>query len=261
MLITFIFLVIAGIAAGLLASIAGLASLVSYPALLLVGLPPVIANVTNTTALIFSGIGSTFSSLKELRGHWKELLVYTLLSLIGSIGGSMLLLIAPASSFEKVVPFFIFFAGILLFTSGRKNAVATSKLKNAAVKKHNKWWISLLSLIGICVVGAYTGYFGAAGGVIFLAILSVITDHDFATVNAMKNTIAFAGNLVATLIFIFNSHIDWLFVAPLGFGLLIGGYLGPIIVRHVNIHLLRSLISLAAFGLAIYLFVTAYFFS
>ncbi|KRL34696.1 sulfite exporter TauE/SafE family protein [Liquorilactobacillus uvarum] len=261
MLLTFIFLIIAGIVAGLLASIAGLASLVSYPALLIVGLPPVIANITNTTALIFSGIGSTFSSLKELQGHWKELLIYTLLSLIGSIGGSILLLAAPASSFEKVVPFFIFFAGILLFISGRKNAGPTAKLKKASTKTKNKWWLSLFSLLGICLVGAYTGYFGAAGGVIFLAILSIITSHDFATVNAMKNTIAFAGNLVAAIIFVFKSHIDWMFVAPLGFGLLIGGYLGPIIVRHVNIHLLRALISLAAFGLSIYLFITAYFFS
>lgn len=72
MILTFAFLIIAGFAAGLLASVAGLASLVSYPALLAVGLPPVIANVTNTTALIFSGIGSTVSSLRELHGHWKN---------------------------------------------------------------------------------------------------------------------------------------------------------------------------------------------
>lgn len=108
-------------------------------------------------------------------------------------------------------------------------------------------------------MGGYTGYFGAAGGVIFLAILSVITDDRFAVVNAMKNVIAFAGNLVATIIFIFKSNINWLYVIPLGFGLLIGGYTGPIIVRHANIHLLRILISLAAFGLAGYLFVEAYF--
>lgn len=259
MILTFIFLIIAGFAAGLLASVAGLASLVSYPALLAVGLPPVIANVTNTTALIFSGIGATASSMKELRGHWKKLTLYVILSLIGSIGGSVLLLIAPASSFEKVVPFFILFAGILLFMSGRKKDVSTSKLKQAHETPSKHFWVSLISLTGIVLVGAYTGYFGAAGGVIFLAILSVITDDQFTVVNAMKNVIAFAGNLIATVIFIFKSHIDWILVIPLGFGLLIGGYTGPIIVRHSNIHLLRILISLAAFGLAAYLFVTAYF--
>lgn len=259
MVLIFIFLMIAGFAAGLLASIAGLASLVSYPALLAIGVPPVIANVTNTTALIFSGIGATASSLKELRGHWKKLLVFVVLSLVGSVGGSILLLVAPASSFEKVVPFFILAAGILLFLSGRKKDVHTTKLKSAHATPQHRWWVSLISLTGIVLVGAYTGYFGAAGGVIFLAILSVITDDKFTVVNAMKNVIAFAGNLIATIIFIFKSHIDWLYVVPLGFGLLLGGYTGPIIVRHVNIHLLRALISLAAFGLAGYLFVTAYF--
>jgi uncharacterized membrane protein YfcA len=255
----FIFLIIAGFVAGLLASVAGLASLASYPALLMVGLPPVIANVTNTTALVFSGIGSMASSIKELRGNWKRLGVYVGLSLVGSIGGSILLLMAPAASFEKVVPFFILVAGILLWMSGRKKDVSTRKLKaaNATAEKH--FWVSFISLAGIVLVGAYTGYFGAAGGVIFLAILSIIMDDKFTVVNATKNAIAFIGNLVAAIIFIFKSHIDWLYVIPLGFGLLIGGYTGPIIVRHANIHLLRVLISLAAFGLAIYLFITAYF--
>lgn len=259
MVLTFVFLIIAGFAAGLLASVAGLASLASYPALLLVGLPPVIANVTNTTALIFSGIGSMASSLKELRGNWKRLAIYIGLSLVGSVIGSYLLLIAPASSFEKIVPFFILLAGILLLLSGCKKDVSTRKMKEAHATPKKHFWVSLISLIGIVLVGAYTGYFGAAGGVIFLAILSVIMDEKFAVINATKNAIAFVGNLVATIIFIFKSHIAWLYVIPLGFGLLIGGYTGPIIVRHANVHLLRALIALAAFGLAGYLFVTAYF--
>lgn len=259
MISTFLFLIVAGFGAGLLASTAGMASLISYPALLSVGLPPVLANVTNTTALIFSGIGSTVSSLKELKGHWKKLSLYIALSLIGSIGGSFLLLIAPASTFKKVVPFFILAAGILLWASSRKKATSTDKMKEAHKTTSKRFWITLISWIGIVLVGAYTGYFGAAGGVIFLAILSVITDDRFVVVNAMKNVIAFAGNLIATIIFIFKTNIDWLLVIPLGLGLLIGGYTGPIIVRHANIHVLRALISLAAFGLAAYLFVTAYF--
>ncbi|MFT8727388.1 MAG: sulfite exporter TauE/SafE family protein [Liquorilactobacillus ghanensis] len=252
--LTFIFLIAAGFVAGLLASVAGLASLASYPALLLVGLPPVLANVTNTTALIFSGIGSTMSSLRELHGHWKKVALFTFLASCGSVAGSWLLLIAPASSFEKIVPFFIFAAGLLLLLSSRKKGISKNSLPTQA-----NIWISFVSLIGIFFVGGYTGYFGAAGGVIFLAILSLITNNQFATVNAMKNVIAFAGNLIATLIFVFKTHVAWLMVVPLGFGLLIGGYLGPIIVRHANIHLLRALIAIAAFGLASYLFITAYF--
>jgi uncharacterized membrane protein YfcA len=247
-------LIIAGFLAGLLASVAGLASLASYPALLLVGLPPVLANVTNTTALVFTGIGSTISSLKELHGHWKKVLILTLLSTGGSILGSLLLLLAPAASFEKIVPFFILIAGILLLASSRK----TSHLQLNS-EKLSDFWLNLLSFGGIFLVSGYTGYFGAAGGVITLAILLVIINENFAIVNAIKNFLGFISNLIAAIIFIFKVRIDWKMVVPLGIGLLIGGYLGPVIVRHVNVHLLRVLIALAAFGLAIYLFVTTYF--
>ncbi|WP_281164525.1 sulfite exporter TauE/SafE family protein [Liquorilactobacillus sicerae] len=253
-LFIFVFLIIAGFVAGLLSSIAGLASLASYPALLLIGLPPVLANVTNTTALVFTGIGSLISSLKELHGHWKKVMVLTLLSTGGSILGSLLLLLAPAASFEKVVPFFILFAGILLLSSSRKNNHFQFNFQRIP-----DFWLNLLSFGGIFLVGGYTGYFGAAGGVITLAILLVIINEDFATVNAVKNLLGFACNLIAAIIFIFKTKIDWTMVIPLGIGLLIGGYVGPVIVRHANIHLLRILIALAAFGLAAYLFITAYF--
>lgn len=256
MLWVILFLIIAGFLAGLMQSVAGLASLVSYPALLIVGVPPVIANVTNTTALIFSGFGSLVSSSKELRGHWKKLSLFIVLSLIGSIGGSCLLLLLPSSSFEKVVPFFIFAAGILLLMSSRKKKIVGNDIGKSGNKVSSLQWI--VSSICIIFVGGYTGYFGAAGGVLFLAILSAITDDEFHIVNAMKNVIGFASNLIATFIFIFKSHIAWHYVIPMGIGLLVGGYVGPIIVRHVNIHVLRILISFAAFGLAIYLMIKAF---
>ncbi len=255
----FIFLVAAGFIAGILQSIAGLASLASYPALLLAGVSPVIANVTNTTSLIFSGIGATLSSLKDLRGHRKKLLQFILLSLIGSIIGSVLLLIAPASSFEKVVPFFILVAGILLLVSNRQKGDPIKNIQNTQKAANKPRWIIYLNMVLIVFVSVYVGYFGAAGGVLFLAILSFITDDNFIVVNAMKNVITLVGNLTATIIFIFKSHIAWLFVIPLAIGLFIGGYVGPIIVRRVNIHLLRVLIFLLALGLAVYLFITAYF--
>ncbi|WP_282802406.1 sulfite exporter TauE/SafE family protein [Secundilactobacillus kimchicus] len=259
MLLTIIFLFLAGIVAGLLASTAGLASVASYPALLAVGLPPVLANVTNTAALIFSGLGAITSSIKELRGHWRQVSLFVVLSLLGSVGGSWLLLAAPAESFEKVVPFFILIAAVMLLLSGRETGSSTDALKAARQHPLKRFLILLASYLGIVLVGAYTGYFGAAGGVLFLAFLSVILDDDFAVVNAIKNVIAFAGNFVATVIFVFRSHIVWHFVLVMGIGLFIGGYLGPVIVRHVNIKLLRSLIALAAIVLAVNLFVKAYF--
>ncbi len=232
-------------------SIAGLASLASYPALLLVGLPPVLANVTNTIALVFAGIGSTISSLKELHGHWKKVLLFIVLSLLGGIAGSLFLLLAPAASFEKSVPFFVLTAGILIIISSFR------KIKTNTAKNNNRW-ISLLSLVGIFLAGSYDGYFGAGGGIIYLALLSLVVKDRFVTVNAMKNVIASAANLIATIIFIFKFNIAWLTVIPLGIGLLVGGYLGPIIIRHSNVHFLQILIAFASFGLAAYLFIKTY---
>ncbi|MBT9671367.1 TSUP family transporter [Secundilactobacillus kimchicus] len=255
---TIVFVFFAGVAAGLLASTAGLASVVSYPALLAVGLPPVLANVTNTAALIFSGLGAITASIKELRGHWRRVSLFVVLSLLGSVGGSWLLLAAPAESFEKVVPFFILTAALMLLISGRQTSSTTDSLRAARQHPNKRFLVLLASYLGVILVGAYTGYFGAAGGVLFLALLSVILDDEFAVINAIKNVMAFAGNFVATIIFIFRSHIVWHFVIVMGVGLFIGGYLGPVIVRHVNIKLLRALIALAAMVLAVDLFIKAY---
>lgn len=91
--------------------------------------------------------------------------------------------------------------------SGRNKDTSTRKMREAHASPEKHFWVALISLTGIVVVGAYTGYFGAAGGVIFLAILSIIMDEKFTVINATKNAIAFIGNLVATIIFIFKSHI------------------------------------------------------
>lgn len=106
---TAIFLLLGGVGGGLLSSIASMASLASYPVLLAVGIPPVYANVTNDAALIWTSIGSTISSIKELKGHWKETWFFTIFTVLGSIVGCMLLLSFPSSVFEKAVPFFIAF--------------------------------------------------------------------------------------------------------------------------------------------------------
>lgn len=124
---TIIFLLIGGVAGGLLSSVASMASLASYPVLLAVGIPPVYANVTNDAALIWTSIGSTISSTKELKGHWKETWFYTIFTVIGSVLGCVLLLSLPSSVFEKAVPFFIAFSGIMIIISGKHNALNTAK--------------------------------------------------------------------------------------------------------------------------------------
>lgn len=251
----FAFLLIAGIGAGLTSTLAGLASLVSYPALLAIGVPPVIANVTNTAALVFTGVGSAVSSLPELRGRGKFLWRLILLVSLGSIFGSALLLIAPAATFEKVVPFFIIAAGLLLLFSDR---LPTQEHRPGEPARTLTFGQEAAQTIVIFVTGAYAGYFGAAAGVVMLATLTLTVDQPFIVSNSMKNLTGFAANAIATVIYAFTTKIEWLMVIPLGIGLFIGGYIGPIIARRLPVQLLRFIIAALAFLLAAKLFAQAY---
>lgn len=252
----------AGILAGIVGSVAGLASLVSYPALLAVGIPPVFANVTNTAALVFSAVGSGTSSRRELRGHGRDLLGLLPLTVLGSVFGSILLLLAPASSFEHVVPFFILAAAVLILRPELSQLLARGRAKPAVKNNHGEFHrraVKIVCSVAVFFVGAYTGYFGAAGGVVLLALLAIISSAKFAEYNALKNVSLGASNLIASIIFIFRSHVYWLAALPLAVGFFIGGFIGPNIVRHVSQKLLRILIAIGAAGLAVFLFVQTYF--
>lgn len=167
---TIIFLLLGGVAGGLLSSVASMASLASYPVLLAVGIPPVFANVTNDAALIWTSIGSTVSSTKELKGHWKQVWFYTIFTVVGSILGCILLLSFPPKIFEKAVPFFIAFSGIMIIVSGKRHSLNTQEQPT---------WLKIIYFIALLIMGMYTGYFGAAGGVIVLVLLTYITNDKF----------------------------------------------------------------------------------
>lgn len=248
----FVFLLLGGVVAGLLSSVASMASLASYPVLLMTGVPPIFANVTNDAALIWTSFGSTISSTKELHRHWGQVAYYSLYTIIGSIIGCVLLLIFPSSVFEKVVPFFIAFSGLMILVSGQHQH------HNLQPQKRS-WRQRIFYAFLLLIMGAYTGYFGAAGGVIVLVILTYMTDDNFLVINAIKNVICGFANLVALLIFIFTSRIYWDKAIPLATGMFIGGYVGPSIMRKVPANLIRILIALLAFGQAGYLFMKAYF--
>lgn len=244
MLITI--LIVVGILGGLCQTIAGLASLVSYPALLALGLSPILANVTNTVSLVFSGVSSTFASLKELKGSKKELSLILPITLIGCISGSLLLFVLPENIFKKIVPFFILFAAIaeILPKPVRPNHVGVGS--------------EILSFFGVFLVGVYSGYFGAAAGVLMLVLLGVISKFSFATYNAEKNFTFACANIISSIVYGLHTTLLWSWIIPLGCGFFIGGYLGPIIVRHANIKLLKIIISLGAIILAGTLFYQAY---
>ena len=241
-------LIIAGFGGGLSGSIAGLASLVSYPALLAVGLPPVTANVTNTVALVFSSTGSVWGSLPELRGQRARVRQLAIAGMVGGAAGAVLLLLTPADSFEKAVPILIALAAVAILARRRL-------IQDHAPPNHP---VGARTVLGVGVVGVYGGYFGAGAGVMLLALLLLSTGDTMPRANAVKNVVLGLANGVAAVGFVAFGPVRWIVVPPLGLGLLLGGRLGPSIVRRVPGNALRIVIALAGLGLAAKLGYDAY---
>jgi uncharacterized membrane protein YfcA len=251
-------LVLAGVGGGLSGSIAGLASLVSYPVLLAVGLPPVSANVTNTVALIFQGIGNALGSGPELRGQGglvRKLLVW---SVPGGIIGGVLLLQTPSDSFAKAVPWLIAGASVAVLARPRSQVEIEVEAEPDVVTPVGPIVVSFPLLIGTFAVGIYGGYFGAAAGVLQLALLLIFAGTDLAHSSAIRSVVLTCANAVAAVYFMLFGPVDWVAALPLAIGFLIGGRLGPIVVRHAPAGALRVLIAVVGLGLAGSLAYSAY---
>lgn len=240
-----------GLGGGLAGSIAGLASLTTYPALLAVGLPPVAANVTNTVALVFNAVGSILGSRPELKGQGPWLRRTIPFTALGGALGAGLLLVTPRGGFEKLVPVLIAFASVAILIPIKP------KDPDALVARRSRASIAA-ELAAFFVIAIYGGYFGAAAGVILLAVLLRVGGAGLAHANATKNVLLGVANAVAAVGFAIFGPVDWLAVIPVGLGCLIGARIGPVVVRHGPATLLRILIGLAGLALAVKLGIDAY---
>jgi uncharacterized protein len=250
--VDWLFLAGAGVLGGLTGSIAGLASVATYPALLLVGLPPVTANVTNTVALVFNGVGSVWGSRPELEGQQKWIMRIAPVAVLGGAAGAALLLSTPAEGFEKVVPILLGLASAAILLPRRGN-------RRVRVADHQRHTAGvLLESTAIFLICIYGGYFGAAAGVLLLALLLRAGHATLAHANAGKNVILGIANGVAAILFAFLAPVHWPAVLALGIGCLIGSRLGPIVVRHAPAAPLRAVIGVAGLALAVKLGIDAY---
>jgi uncharacterized membrane protein YfcA len=249
----FTLLVLAGFGAGLTGSVAGLASLVSYPALLATGIPPVTANVTNTVALTLSSVGSVSASGPELAGQRRRLLRLGLAGVLGGAVGAALLLLTPSHAFERVVPWLIGAASAVMLVQ-RPPAELAAEGGSAHPDHRDPWWMPL----GTAAVGIYGGYFGAAAGVLLLAMYLLSTGEGLPRSNALKNVVLGVANGVAALGYVVFTSIAWSAALPLAIGLFAGGRLGPRVVRRAPQTALRRVIAVAGLGLAVHLAIQAY---
>jgi uncharacterized membrane protein YfcA len=243
-------LLAAGTCGGILSTAVSIASLVSYPVLLALGVPPLSANMTNTVSLVLTGAGSVIGSRPELAGQARRVLVLGSVTALGGAAGATVLLTTPASTFVVVVPVLIGAASLLLLVQPRIRRLAAA---STAGGRHRA-----LKGAALFAVSVYVGYFGAAAGVMLLVVLSTIIDATLVRVNAVKNAVSGMANAMAAAAFALFGDVRWLLAIPLAAGFLAGGWIGPKIARRMSAGALRAVISLCGIGLAVKLGISAY---
>jgi uncharacterized membrane protein YfcA len=237
-------LVPAGVVAGVLGSAGGITSLVSYPALLAVGVPPLPANVGNIVAAVAMGPGSALASRAELAGTRTILLRMLPVAVAGSAAGALLLLVTPPGAFARIVPFLVAVGALVLLFQPTLVSLRSAELGVGA----------LAALVA--AVSVYGGYFGAGSGVMFLAAI-LFYESRVPPANAVKNVLVTACCAAAAVVLVLTASVPWAAVLPLAAGLLVGGALGPVLVRRIPGRVVRWLGAALGFALAVYLWFEA----
>jgi uncharacterized membrane protein YfcA len=207
--------------------------------------------MTNTVSLVLTGAGSVLGSEPELAGQGRRVIRLGIVTALGGVAGAAVLLLTPASTFTVVVPVLIGGASLVLLVQPRIKRLSphadSGPLAPGAAQQ-----------VALFTVAVYLGYFGAAAGVMLLVVLGMMTDEPLATVNAVKNAVSGMANAMAAVCFALFGDVRWVFAAPLAAGFLVGGWVGPKIVRKVPARPLRVIVSLCGIGLAVRLGLTAY---
>ncbi|MEM7176432.1 MAG: sulfite exporter TauE/SafE family protein [Pseudomonadota bacterium] len=234
-----VILVILGLLGGIWNAIAGGATLFTFPALMAAGLPPVVANATNYLALLPSNAAALPAYREELRGLGRQLLPLVLVSGLGAITGSVLLLVSDPELFIVLIPFLILFAtGLFAFGETLRAALLKMAGRNAG---------SLAIYSALFLSSIYGGYFGAGLGIILLAISQLMGFSDFHIANSIKNLLATSFTVLSILVFGIGGLIAWPQAIAMMVGSTIGGYAGGRLAKRVNTRYLRA--GVIVFGL------------
>jgi uncharacterized protein len=229
---------VAAAAAGAVNAIAGGGTLISFPALLAVGFPAKVANVTSTVAIWPGTVGGSLAYRRELASRKQRLLRLTVPAVLGAAVGSVLLLATSQRLFDAVVPFLVLFASLLLAMNSRLAALATRRGLGARQEGH----LPPLLHLSIFGAGVYGGYFGAGLGIITLAAMSIFAPDDMQHANAVKGMLALLVNFVAVVIFAVFGPVEWGPAALMAVCAIGGGYAGVSLARRLNAQLLRNMI-------------------
>jgi uncharacterized membrane protein YfcA len=243
----------AAFAAGLINSIAGGGTLVSFPALLWVGRDPVLANATSTVALWPASLAGLYGFRRELKGGARTFLLFAAPSLVGGVLGAVLLLRTPSETFDRLVPFLILFATLLLAAqepiSRRLRAGREDEEEHTPTRA---WWA--VALVFQFLVGVYGGYFGAGIGILMLAALGLLGFTDIHRMNALKNLLAICINGVAAVYFIASGKVYWTDVLVMTFAAIAGGYSGARLAYRLGRRFVRLAVIIIGLVMSVSLF-------
>ena len=239
----------AGLAAGTINTIVGSGSLLTFPTLLALGYAPVVANVSNTVGLVTGSISGAIGYRRELEGQAPRVRVLSVAALAGGLAGGLLLLALPASVFENVVPVLILVACVLVAFQPRLAARLAAGDRPA--RPRGGPWL----FVAVFGTGVYGGYFGAAQGVILIALLGIFIDDGLQRLNGLKNVLAALVNGIAAVLFIVFADVDWAVAGLLAAGAICGGQLGARLGRRIPAGFLRAAIVVVGVIVAVRLLV------
>ena len=249
-LLDFVIIGLAAVAAGLINAIAGGGTLISFPALIAVGVPPVAANVTNTVALVPGYLGATFAQIKDLAGQGRRLKFLIPTGAVGGIAGGLLLLNTSEKLFAELVPYLILLAAFLLAIQDIVRKWVVRRIEASGGSATNEVW----AVGPVFLAAIYGGYFGAGLSVIILAVLGLVIDDTLTRLNGLKQIIAFSVNVAAAIFFVFSGQVVWIAAAVMAVGAVVGGVLGGKLARFVKPQVLRAIvITIAVIVAVVYL--------
>ncbi|MFC5665618.1 sulfite exporter TauE/SafE family protein [Kitasatospora misakiensis] len=242
---------VAGVGAGMINVIVGSGTLITFPVLLAVGLPPVTANVSNSFGLVPGSASGVLGYRRELAGQGARLARFGTASLLGGVLGAYLLIELPSAAFDAIVPVLILVALVLVVVQPRV-AKAVAARRRPDGDPHG----GPLLLVGIFATGVYGGYFGAAQGVLLLALMGMMLQEDLQRINGVKNALAMIVNSVAALFFLFTSTVDWTAAGLIAVGSLAGGLIGAKVGRRLPPQALRAVIVVVGLAAVVKLLAT-----
>jgi uncharacterized membrane protein YfcA len=242
---------LAGVAAlsGAINSVAGGGTLLSFPAAMAWGLSSTVASATNAVAMMPGSLASAWAYRRELRAHARLVRLLAIPAVIGGVAGAMLLHATPTRVFNVVVPWLVLCATLIIFFKGRVGRAPRSSPTNPRAERRK-----LFVAVGLqLVVGVYGGFFGAAMGIVMLALLSLLMEDDIQARNAVKILIASLINGVAAIYFLWVGLVSVRAAAIMTGGAVVGGYVGALLARRTPAGLVRALVVAIGLGISVLL--------